>query len=47
MIKESLELLQRTEYNGDDEDIRFAKGSHELPTTWKKLKNYLKMRYGR
>jgi hypothetical protein len=42
MLKQILELLQRTEHYGQSELIEIAKGKYELPTTFKKGYTQLK-----
>jgi hypothetical protein len=42
MIRETLELLRNNEWLIDDIDINIAKGLHEMPSTFKEMRNILK-----
>ena len=43
MIKEIIDLLNANDfYDVADDDIQFAKGAYDFPTSVKKLKNYTK-----
>lgn len=43
MIREILELLNANDfYDVEDNDIQFAKGAYNFPTSWNKLKGYRK-----
>tara|TARA_R100000656_G_scaffold117540_1_gene90969 strand:+ start:409 stop:570 length:162 start_codon:yes stop_codon:yes gene_type:complete len=43
MIRSIVDLLKSNDfYNVEDDDIQFAKGAYDLPTSFSKLKNYRK-----
>jgi hypothetical protein len=43
MIKTIIELLNANDfYDVEDDDIQFAKGAYNFPTSWSKLKDYRK-----
>lgn len=43
MIRDIIELLNANDfYDIADDDIQFAKGAYNFPTSWSKLKDYRK-----
>ena len=43
MIRDIIELLNKNDfYDVEDDDIQFAKGAYDFPTSLSKLKNYRK-----
>ena len=42
MIKNIIDMLNSTDYKGQDEDILFALGANALPTTFKQAVTFIK-----
>lgn len=47
MIKNTIDLLGTSDYYGVSKKVNIAKGRHEIPTTWKGVKNLIKRIYGK
>ena len=42
MIKNTIDLLTTSDYYGISKRVDIAKGRHEIPNTWKGVKNLIK-----